>query len=132
MNSAGIYCASDRDIGEMAPNLPSMRETIMGYFRPLVFTRTVKKQVDYRVEESLEKIETFGAIQPLKHTDLQIKPEGERAWSWWKVHATADLVLTLDDVLFYKGTKYRVKGQGSYDEYGFVSYQLVKDFEGHA
>lgn len=112
----------------MASPLPSVSETILGWFRPLqlVFVQSTVKNMEVSRSEKLRDCQ--GVIQPLSITKLRLKPEGERAWKWKLLHTTPDVDLKEGEEFTIKGTRYRVMGKGEYGEYGVLIYQLVEDY----
>lgn len=105
-----------------------MRGAISGLSRSLSLAKVTQKIVDGRVEEVETPLVTQGVIQPLGLRELELKPEGERSWQWYTIHATTDLVLQTEDVVGYNGERYRVMNTGGYSDYGFVKYEVVKSY----
>jgi hypothetical protein len=126
---AAIVNASVRNVPQAVAPMPTMRSTIMGWFRPLNLTRVIKQTVDFETKEVEIPLPALGTWQPLSHAQLVIKPEGERAWQWFEIHSTPDLKLEPDDIIFRDITPYRVMAQGSYDDNGFISYHVVNDYQ---
>ena len=124
--------ANVRSVTAAVAPMPTMRSTIMGWFRPLNLTRVIKQTVDFETKEVEIPLPAQGTWQPLSHAQLVIKPEGERAWQWFEIHSTPDLRLEPDDVIFRDGAPYRVMAQGSYDDNGFISYHVVNDYQARA
>ncbi len=126
--SVGIASASDLSVQDAASALPSMRETLTGWFRPLILTRVTKSVVDLEVSEVRIEQNCMGVIQPFGPRELKIKPEGERAWNWQMLHTTPDVALKDDEEFTIKGTRYRVMSQKNFSEYGYIAYELVQDY----
>lgn len=126
-NSLGITNASASDLSVIS-NAPIVRDVIVGWFRNLKLTQVIKLTVNFEVQETLKPIATMGMVQPLSGRRLEMKPEGQRTWDWILVHATPDLTLYVDDVIFYGPDKFRVMSQKPYTEYGFVEYELINDY----
>lgn len=122
-----IGCAADRELFQGA-QVPQMRQTVIGWFRAIVLTKIVKKQVDFRTVEVEEPINARGVIQPMSSKRLEMKPEGQRAFEWLTLHATPDLVLQPDDVVMIRNRKFRVEGAQDFSEYGYVFYELVNAY----
>lgn len=116
-------------IGDTNPTLPSMSATLEGWFQKLIIGLITKTTVNNRTEEAVTNIETKGVIQPLSIEQLEIKPEGQRSWKWHMLHCQPSLSLATDDTAVIKGGRYRVMGKFGYDDYGYVQYELVKDYE---
>ena len=106
-----------------------MGATLEGWFQKIVIGLITKLTVNNRTEETQVLIETLGTIQPLSAEQLEIKPEGQRSWKWFMLHCQPSLSLQTDDTVVIRGSRYRVMGRFGYDDYGYVQYDLVKDFE---
>lgn len=124
----GIASASDLTVQDSASPLPSMRETLTGWFRPLLLVRVTKNIRDFEVSETRKEICCMGVVQPFGPRELKIKPEGERAWNWQMLHTTSDVALKDDEEFTIRGTRYRVMSQKNWAEYGYISYELVQDY----
>lgn len=116
-------------IGQINPQLPNMSRTIESWFQGIIvgiITSTVQAG---RVVETTLDIPTRGVLQPLTAQQLDLKPEGERNWKWYMLHCKPSLSLQTDDTVTIQGGRYRVMGRWGFDEYGYVQYELVKDYE---
>ena len=114
----------------MQGGLPQMSNTLNGWEVPLTLTKITQKIVDGdRITE--EQIINFqGVFQPLKDEQLQFKPEGERSWSWYWIHAKAGtLNLQTQDKISFNGIKYKVMSVKDYSIYGYIEYEIVRDYE---
>lgn len=123
-----IFNAKNLTIGQTTPNLPNMGTTLEGWFQNLVIGLLTKSIVNNRVQEVTTNFETRGTIQPLSNEELEIKPEGERSWSWKMLHCQPSLSLKTDDIVTIKSVRYRVMALKGYDTYGYVRYELVVDY----
>ncbi len=91
----------------------------------------VTKDVDgFQVVEKKVTVNTQGTWQAFTDRQLMMKPEGQRDWSWYQLHAVPALVLKPDDVVIYLGTQYRVMAQKDYKLYGYIEYHLIADYTG--
>lgn len=124
-----IANACNVSVSDAALPMPSVRETIMGWFRPLTLSKVIQRTVDFETVETEIPIKTQGTVQPFSPSMLQLKPEGTRSWEWLQIHATPDLQLETEDVIRYKGTQYRVMFSNGYEENGFVEYHVVNDYQ---
>ena len=110
--------------------LPQMSNTLNGWEIPLTLTKVVQKIVngDRVTEEQL--INFQGVFQPLRDEQLQYKPEGERSWSWYWIHAKAGtLNLKTQDKIIFENKKYKVMSVKDYSLYGYIEYQVIADYE---
>lgn len=130
ISSLGIVPANQRSVQDAATAMPSMRSTITGWFQTLILSRVRKKIVDRESVEAVWKQQCFGVLQPFSPRQLSIKPEGERAWIWVMLHTTSDVDLQPDEEFFIKDVRYRVMSTNNYNDYGYVQYELVQDYQG--
>ena len=71
-----------------------------------------------------------GTIQPLSPEQIQLKPEGQRAWRWLQIHAVAGtLNLDVNDIVVYDSIDYKVMGINDYSLSNFIEYHVVKDYQ---
>lgn len=126
----GIVDAADRDLEQVLGGGPNMLSALRGFFRPLALAKVTQRIVDFQTVEVEVPLATLGVIVALDGRALELKPEGTRSWDWKQIFALSELVLTTEDVVVYRGVRYRVMKQRDYNEYGFVNYEVVNDY-GH-
>jgi hypothetical protein len=124
----GIVDANRLTVDQAVMPTPNMRDVIYGWFRKISLTIVRKTQADFQTQEVEVPHETQGVVQPFTATRLEQKPEGERAWSWWLIHATTDLVLQTDDVIIYAGMRLRIMQKWPFDAHGYVEYHAILDY----
>lgn len=123
-----IVNAKDKPLFGGNGNLPNMGDALLSWFQQIQFVLITKEIVDFELIE-VEKPSCFmGVIQPLSSKKLEMKPEGQRAWTWSQIHASPDLVLKNDDVMNIQGVRYRVMNKFDYSKYNYVLYEIVEDF----
>lgn len=111
-------------------NLPNVSIAVMRWFQPMSFFRVTKTQEAYQTSEEMVETKTMGTWQPLKPREIGYKPEGQRAFSWFRLHALPDFVLMDDEVVIKDGVQFRVQGKWLWNEYGYVEYHLYEDYSG--
>lgn len=72
----------------------------------------------------------MGNIQPFSTRQLMLRPEGERSWSWFTVHAPLGLSLANGDTIEYHNKQYRVMAKKDLAFGGFEEYHLITDWTG--
>lgn len=117
-------------IGVATGTLPNVGSAMLNWFQPMVFAPVVKTVEGYQVVETETPISFRGVIQPLMPRQLFLKPEGQRAWTWFMLHSDPSLELQVDDVVSYLGKQTRVMARKNYKIYGYIYYELVQDWEG--
>lgn len=109
--------------------LPNLSGPVKAYMQKLTLVKITKAVVNYEEVEIETVINTKGVRQALPPQDLEILSRGQRAWKWECLHLLPNVDLKPDDVVKYKGTRYRVKDKYDCSEYGYIEYLIAQDFE---
>lgn len=110
--------------------VPDVSGGLKDYFQPMTFTLVGKQVVDFQALETPTNVTFQGVIQPFSERQLLLKPEGQRSWTWYTLHADPVLTLQTDDVVLYLGVQTRVMSRKDFTIYGYVEYTLVQDWTG--
>lgn len=112
-------------------NLPNMSNTLTSWLIPLTLEKITQSIVNGDVVQTTQKIDFRGVWQALKDEQLQFKEEGQRSWSWYWLHAQAGtLNLQTQDKIIFNNVRYKVMTVKDYSIYGYIEYEVIKDFEG--
>jgi hypothetical protein len=135
MTAGPIVSAKDTLLSQNPGTLPDVSGALLNWFQPLTFRRITKSTIGFQVVETFEDVFTEGIIQPFTAQQLQIKPEGQRAWKWFTIHAAPGCPLEPDDVITVVNVKdgntsYRVMSKRNFSAYGYLQYEVVEDYEG--
>lgn len=122
--------AKNIPLNTRAGSVPDVSGAMLDYFQPMVFGVVDTETVGFQSVQTQTQVSFQGVIQPLTERQLMLKPEGQRAWSWFWVHADPTLTLEVDSVITYLGVQYRVMSHKDYRLYGYVEYHLVEDWTG--
>lgn len=117
-------------LNQKTGTFPDVGDAMLDWFQPMVFGVVTKEVQGFQVVETMEEVSFQGVWQPFSERQLLLKPEGQRAWSWFWLHADPTLNLEVDSVVNYTGTQYRVMAKKDYRLNGYVEYQLVQDYTG--
>lgn len=128
--AATIFNAANRPLNVDTGTVPDVSGALKDYFQPMVFTTIVKSVVGFQDVETPTVTNFQGVIQPFTERQLMLKPEGQRAWTWFLLHAEPVLTLQVDDVTNWLGKQTRVMSRKDFGLYGYVEYHLVQDWEG--
>ena len=105
-------------------------ESISSWSDKLYFIKEVQTIVDYEEVLTEEKNETLATIQPLQLRQIELKPEGQRAWNWFQIHAlVTDYGVTVNDIVEINEDRYKVMGIYDYKRNGFIELHCVSDYE---
>ena len=110
--------------------MPQMAMTLTGWEVPLTLVKVIQDIVDGDAVFTEQEINFLGCFQPLKDEELQFKPEGQRSWSWYWIHAKeGTLNLQTADKIIFNNKRYKVMSVKDYSLNGFIEYQIIRDFE---
>ncbi len=110
--------------------MPQLDSALTGWEVPLTLVRVYQDIVEGDLVTREEEIDFMGCWQPLKSEELQFKPEGQRSWSWYWIHArSGTLNLNTADKIIFNGKRYKVMAVKDYSLNGFIEYEIILDFE---
>lgn len=110
--------------------MPNMAQTLTGWEVPLSLVKITQSMVNGDVVKAEKRIDFLGCWQPLRDEELQFKPENQRSWSWYWIHAkSGTLNLQTQDKIIFQNKRYKVMGVKDYSLNGFIEYQIVRDYE---
>lgn len=116
-------------LNQSSNNLPNVGDAMMSWTDKIICQKVEKKTINFQIVELLTPFNFEGVWQPASPQRIQMKPEGQRNWKWFTLHAKPSLVLVPDEIILYLGTKYRVSGKSDYSTFGYVMYDLHEDYE---
>ncbi len=125
-----ISNAANRPLFDKSGTIPDVSGGLQDYFQPMQFIPVAKTVAGFQALEIPDPINFQGTWQPFTERQLLLRPEGQRAWSWFTLHADPVLTLQVDDVVLWNGKQTRVMGRTDYGLYGYVEYKLVQDYTG--
>lgn len=117
-------------INQQCGTIPDVSGAIFDTFQPMVFETIVKTVQNFQVVETPTLYNILGNWIPFSPRQLLLKPEGQRAWSWYTCFAQWGLELTTDQVIKYEDKQYRVMGKKNFKLHGYVEYELIEDWTG--
>lgn len=120
----------DTPLNQQQGTVPQMGSALLDWFQTMIFGIVTKTTKNFQVVEDMEQITFQGVWQPFTSRQLLLKPEGQRAWSWYMVHADPSLQLEVDMVINYIGKQYRVMQKMDYSLYQYIQYDIIEDFTG--
>jgi hypothetical protein len=125
-----IANAASQPLNFKTGTVPDVSGGMTDWFQPMVFTQVQKETDAFQVVETPTNVSFRGVIQPLTGRKLELKPEGQRAWTWLLLHSDPSLTLNVDEVVTYNGVQTRVMARKDFSLYGYVEYELVQDWTG--
>lgn len=117
-------------ISDINLNLPQMQSAIAGWEVNIYANYITQEMVDGEVVENSHTEKIVGVRQPLKPEEVELKPEGQRAWSWYWLHVDSKYKpLKYEQEVTIKGETYRVMAVKDYSLDGFYEYHVVKGYQ---
>ncbi len=117
-------------VNKQTGTIPNVGIAMLDWFQPMVFGVVTKATIGFQVVETVVDTKFLGVLQPLSSRALELKPEGQRAWTWLRLHSQPVLSLNVDDVVIYQGKQTRVMARKNFTLYGYIEYELVQDWTG--
>lgn len=108
-----------------------MKAAFAGWTMPLTFKKITQVVQDGGWIDSVEiPVNVKGVWQPMAAEDIQLKPEGQRSWSWFLLHVEGNSTpFKTNDRLEFQGTQYKVMGVKNYTLNNYVEYHAIEDFQ---
>lgn len=125
-----INNAKNQPLFSKAGTVPDVSGALQDWYQQITFEPLQKTVEGFQVVENATPIRFRGMISPFTDRQLFLKPEGQRAWTWFLLYSDTALVLDVDDVVLFKGTQTRVMARKDYGLYGYIEYHLVQDWTG--
>ncbi len=130
MSKTTIANACNRPLFEKAGSIPDVSGAMQDYFQPMTFEPVLKSVTAFQDVERGDPINFQGNLQPFTDRQLYLKPEGQRAWTWFLLFADPVLTLQVDDVVIWSGKQTRVMSRKDFSLYGYIEYHLCQDWTG--
>jgi len=110
--------------------MPNMANTLTGWEVPLSLVKITQTVVDGDVVKTEQPVKFLGCWQPLRDEELQFKPENQRSWSWYWIHAkSGTLNLQTQDKIIFQNKRFKVMSVKDYSLNGFIEYEVIRDYE---
>ena len=114
--------------GTNSSGLVNVADIVESWSSPYTVILIKKELVDYKLVETETPINIRGMVQNLSTQELQLKPEGERNWKWYKLITTYHF--NNDDKIKIGDKKFRIMATYNEDTYyGHYRYNLLEDYE---
>lgn len=120
----------NKPLFDKAGTTPDVSGALQDYYQSMTFEPVGKVINGFQVTEIGTPIDFRGVVQPFSERALLLKPEGQRAWSWFLIHSDPVLTLKVDDVVLWRGVQTRIMARKDYELYGYVEYHAVQDWTG--
>lgn len=111
--------------------MPQMGRAFAGWTKSILLTRRVMSVDGDGLVTWIDTQFTFnGVIQPLNAKEVQLKPEGQRAFQWLQIHSFSGAFnLDDNDQIVYNGGIYKIMATRDYSLDNYIEYHAIKDYQ---
>lgn len=110
--------------------MPQLQSALSGWTNKITLVTRTQYVHDGFVAYRDGKVTFKGVIQPLSPRMIQLKPEGQRSWTWLQIHcASGSLNLKESDQIVFNGTIYKIMGILDYSLNGYIEYHAANDYQ---
>lgn len=122
-----------RSITAAQTTLPSMRGTVLGWFKPMTVGVVEEKIAaggdrDGQSVSTVREVRTSGVILP-DDEELEIKKEGQRTWARSILYVFPQLNVLTDTRVIIAGQAHRIMGKKNFTVAGYIRYKLMEDYD---
>lgn len=111
--------------------IPNVSNALRGWTTRTTIAIVTKAIVNHRVTESRYNATADLVVQPMPAEQVNRKPTEQRSWKWSSIWIRkGGPVLNVDDVVEFKGHRYRIESVSAWEDGGYRSYQSVEDYDG--
>lgn len=124
-----IKNAADTLLNENPGTLPQVNGAMRNWFSQITIKILTKSVKEFKAIETAVEVNFLGVWESQPPEMLEIKPEGQRSWDWVNVWCESAMIMNIDDFVVYQDKIYRVMKKTNWSIYGYVQYELVKDYQ---
>lgn len=116
------------NIGSGMPNVSS---ALNGWARQITLQKRTQTVDDTGLVGYADVDFTFrGTVQPLSPKQIELKPEGQRAWTWLQIHIYAGTFrLNVNDQILINHVIYKIMALKDYSQSGYIEYHAVFEYQ---
>lgn len=110
--------------------LPDVSSTLTGWEIDMYAIYVKQEMIDGEIINQDIKQKIIGTLQPLKAEEVNLKPEGQRAWQWYDIHVKSSYpILRVEQKIKVGDIEYKIMAVKDYTLYGYVEYHVVRNYE---
>ncbi|MBZ5673707.1 MAG: hypothetical protein LAP61_05615 [Acidobacteriia bacterium] len=108
--------------------MPRVGAAFAGWQNKIELLKRSQTVVDGLVQSIDSPFSFTGVMQPLSPNQIELKPEGQRAFEWLQIHCTSGpLNLDPNDRIFFNEKLYKIMAQNDYSLNGYIEYHAIQD-----
>ena len=110
--------------------MPQIQSAFNGWQNRVCLMRHIENVIDGFVEITEKPLSLYGTIQPLNPRAIELKPEGQRSWTWLQIHCQSRAITLIPgDKIKWQGELYKIMQQLDYGLNGYIELHAVKDWQ---
>lgn len=110
--------------------MPQMNAAFAGWMSKITIIVITQVIVDGFPVDTEEKVFFQGVVQPLSPRQIELKPEGERSWTWLQIHCLAgSLNLEPNNKIIFNGKRYKIMANNDYSLDNYMEYHAILDYQ---
>ena len=112
-------------------NMPQIGAALSAWQRSITLQKRTQNIDDFGVVTYANVDFTFmGTVQPLSPKQIELKPEGQRAWTWLQIHMqTGSLKLNVNDQILINNVIFKIMALRDYSQNGYIEYHAVYEYQ---
>ena len=109
---------------------PNMNSAVMAWAKSTKIYVAGKRMQDYKILETYYEY-VMKVFRVPSGQQLEMKPEGQRAWNKETLYTDTKYNLNVDDIIYFENTdteKFRITNKTDWNQFGFIQYEIVSDY----
>lgn len=110
---------------------PNLNSAVMTWAKPTMVFIAAKKLHDYKTIESYIS-KTVNIFRVPTGQQLEMKPEGQRAWNTETLYTDNSLNLGVDDIIYFEileSERFRIVNKTDWNQFGYIEYKIMSDYK---
>jgi hypothetical protein len=121
--------AGDLDLAQQCTQTPNVSGVLAGLLGPVTIKLITSKIKGGLAKDTFQEFSAFGNLQPFQLRELELLPEGERAWKWYALFCDTSIDMKEGDYVVIGTKKFRVMKDADWSTYGYHRYNLVEGYD---
>lgn len=111
--------------------MPQVSSALNGWTKKITLQKITQTVDNFGLVTSTPVAFSFmGTVQPLSPKQLELKPEGQRSWTWLQIHVYSSIFdLDDNDEIVINGKIFKIMGKKDYSQSGYIEYHATYDYQ---
>ena len=118
-------------INQMLNGMPQVDDVLVGWEVTFLVNYSYQIKIDGEFINRSKIAKVKGVLQPLRPEEVELKPEGQRSWTWYQLHVSTEYAqMAPGNVVTINNLNYKVMALKDYSLNGYTEYHLIRDYQG--